>query len=318
MSGKCLVCYAAAGSGNYHAACAKRLFGSNEPPSLELSNDRLEELALRIINRRLTIPGVQKKLSLSLNRSTDAASKGPPRLALVGALGGTHILKPPSETYPEMPEVENLTMRLAGLCGIKTAKHGLIKLDGGKLAYVTRRFDRSGRKKIPVEDLCQLSGVLTENKYKSTHESIGKVIRKYSTNPGDDVLRFFEIALFSFLTGNSDMHLKNYSMAESVPGQIGLAPAYDLLCTQLLVSDPEETALPLNGKKNRLKGRDFRQLARNLGIPERACENVINDFKARSEALLQAIDAAILSKGKIAGFKEIVRERFARLEDTAG
>ncbi|MFC3199893.1 HipA domain-containing protein [Parapedobacter deserti] len=164
------------------------------------------------VNERLAVTGVQPKLSLSLE-----GERGNKRLTLVG-LWGDYILKPQSSDFPAMPGVEDLTMHLAKLFKIETAEHALIQTSSGELAYITKRFDRVKGKKVHVEDLCQLSELLTEQKYKSSYERAGKIIKQYATNSGLDVIKYFRMVLFCFLTGNNDMHLKNFSLMHTERG----------------------------------------------------------------------------------------------------
>lgn len=307
---RCLVCYEQNDVGNYHSKCSRELFGTPTPPLLEISQVEIEEMAREVLNRRITIPGVQRKLSLNIEKQINE----PSRLTIVGALGGSHILKPPTEEYPEMPELENLTMHLAKFNGISTAAHGLILMKDQSLAYITKRFDRYGtQKKLAVEDLCQLSELPVENKYKSTSEKAGKVIRKYSSNPGDDLLKFFEILLFSFLVGNSDMHLKNFSLITSQDDNVGMSPAYDLLATQLLLTDHEELALSLGGKKTNIKSETFFELGKNLKIPEKVVKNAISMHGQSKDRLKLEIEKSILSETKKAEFIKLIHERSARL-----
>lgn len=306
---QCLTCYGKVEEGDYHAKCSKELFGNTSAPTLEIGPEDIEEMAREIVHRRLTVPGVQKKLSLALEQNQNHG-----RLTIVGALGGTHILKPPTSEYPEMPEVENLSMHLANICGIRTAFHGLIRMKGGSFAYITRRFDRIGKtKKLAVEDLCQLSELPSENKYKSTSEKAGKVIKKYSSNPGDDALKFFEIIIFSFLIGNSDMHLKNFSLIDNGKGLIAMSPVYDLLATDLLIEDKEELALQVNGKKSNIKIEDLRALGKNLQIPEKVIKNCISNMTSKLSTLKDEIQKSILSSEKKQQYSALLTLRCDRL-----
>lgn len=259
----CLACYQPleAGERDFHRRCSRRLFGTDSPPKLDFDTNHLQEIALQAVSKHETIPGVQQKLSLHLQ------SGQPPRLTVLG-LWGRYILKPQTERYSELPELEDLTMHLAAEAGILTAQHTLIRLQNGELAYLTVRFDRtSDERKLPQEDFCQLTERLTEDKYKGSHEQIGKVLRKYSQNVGLDAQRFYEMVLFNYLLGNADGHLKNYSLLTNEEGVIGLSPAYDLLPTKLVEpTNNEELALSLNGKKRRLKLADFLSLASSLQI----------------------------------------------------
>ena len=141
---------------------------------------------------------------------------------------GQYILKPQHNSFPEMPQNEDLTMHLAELFGIDTCSHCLLKASDGKPVYIAKRFDRLKDHKIHMEDFCQLSGLLTESKYKGAYERMGKLILQHCTNAGIDALRYFELLLFSYLTGNNDMHLKNFSVLYQ-PDSINFSPAYDLL-----------------------------------------------------------------------------------------
>lgn len=175
-------------------------------PKLELNDKLLKTLADQTINQRIAVTGVQPKLSVTLEKI-----KGQNRLIVVG-LWGEYILKPQHPDFQEMPQSEDLTMHLASLFKMPICDHTLIEASDGTLIYLAKRFDRVKDQKIHMEDFCQLSGFLTENKYKGSYEKIGKLISKYCTQTGFDALTYFELVLFSFLTGNNDMHLKNFSV----------------------------------------------------------------------------------------------------------
>src|SRR5690606_38986653 len=140
-----------------------------------------------------------------------------------------YILKPPTPHYQQLPEVEDLTMHLAALAKIKTVPHSLIRLQSGKLAYITKRIDRTKKGKLHMEDMCQLTERLTEHKYQGSYEQIAKAILKYSALPGLDLVNFFELVVFSFLTCNADMHLKNFSLIQQPGMGMVFSPAYDLV-----------------------------------------------------------------------------------------
>jgi len=297
----------------YHKRCCQRLFGQSFPPDLDYSYDQLNELAKKVVLNRVTVPGVQPKLSVAVEKSRQDNS----RFTIVG-LWGNYILKPPVINYPEMPEIEHLTMQMAKISGIKTVPNGLITLASGELAYITRRIDRDrNNKKIHMEDMCQLTGRLTENKYRGSLESIGKAIKKYSSNPLLDCQYFLEVVLFSFLTGNADMHLKNFSLIYIPDGMIQLSPAYDLLSTRLLISekvDPEETALTLNGKKRNLTRRDFQALADILGIYQKQYDYIRDHFTKILPEMIAMTDQGFLSTQKSTEFKDVLKQRASILE----
>ncbi|MFY9364334.1 MAG: HipA domain-containing protein, partial [Bacteroidales bacterium] len=224
-------------------------------PVLEINREIIRNLAENTVNKRLALTGVQPKISLTIE-----GDRGHRRLTFVG-LWGEYILKPQSDDYAYMPEVEDLTMHLAKVFKIETAEHALIRTTIGELVYITKRFDRVDGKKVHVEDLCQLSGMLTEQKYKSSYERAGKIIKQYATNTGLDVNKYFRLVLFSFITGNNDMHLKNFSLMHTDKG-IMLSPAYDLINVNLVYpKDKEDLALTLNGRKSNIQRSDFDQFA---------------------------------------------------------
>jgi serine/threonine-protein kinase HipA len=313
--GKCLKCYQSLGGdpGPLHEKCSKAFFGDAAPPVIPYSLDELSGLAREVVRERTAIPGVQAKISLHLERSGKKSGK----LTIVG-LWGYFILKPPVERYPEMPETEDLTMRLAELFGIRTVEHCLLPLKSGELAYITKRIDRDPKtgSKIHMEDMCQVTERLTEDKYKGSMEQIGRAILRYSSNPLFDAISFFEAALFCFLTGNADMHLKNFSLVYKDPSFIGLSPAYDLLATRLLIpesADPEESALTINGKKSRLGPGDFEALARNLGMDMVQIGNVYKKFERAVPNCIEFVERGFIGPEKKSEFKSLIRSRAERL-----
>lgn len=277
---RCLYCYKELKEEeiDFHPKCSKVFFGTIVPPTLSLSNDELNEFAKEIIKRSVTIPGVQPKLSLSIEKNEKDPKKS--RLTIVG-LWGEYILKPQSERFQNLPENEDLVMHLAEIAEIKTAQHTLLRTESDRLVYITKRFDRINGKKVPMEDFCQLAEVLSADKYKSSMEKAGAVITKYSSPVAKtaDTMNFFDIALFSFLVGNSDMHLKNFSIIKDEENQYRLSPAYDLLSSTLAMpSDPEQMALHVHGKKNRIRKPDFISLGTHIGLTETVIEKIIGKY----------------------------------------
>ncbi len=261
--------------GQYHEACSRKLFDAPRPPAFPYSWEQINGLAAKIVRQRVTVPGVQPKLSIHIERRDPHHGA---RFTLVGMEGG-YILKPPVERFPEMPELEHLTMCMARCFGIATAECALIPIEGGRLSFITKRMDREGAAKLHMEDMCQLTDRLTDQKYRGSMEQVGRAILRYCTNPLFDALRLFEVTLFSFLTGNSDMHLKNFSLLYRPGGDIALSPAYDLLSTVLLLpEDTEEIALTLNGRKRRLTTEDFEQFGASLRLTGKQIENARERF----------------------------------------
>lgn len=307
---KCLYCYKElnADETDFHKACSKHFFGSATPPLLPLNKEQLEILAKEIIVKSVAVTGVQPKLSLQLEKTRNEA----PRLTLVG-LYGDYILKPSSEQYPCLPENEDLTMHLAEVAGIRTAAHSFIRLSSGELAYITRRFDRQNGQKTAVEDFCQLTETLTEYKYRGSVEKIGKLVRQFTTNKGYELQRLFELVLFCYLTGNTDMHLKNYALIENSLGQYELSPAYDLLSTLLVLPDEEESALAINGKKNRLKRTDFDSVAKSLQINEKTVITIYQRFAKILPIWQQWIERSFLSTEMKKQYSDLIIAKLAQL-----
>jgi len=171
--------------------------------------------------------------------------------------------------------------------------------------------------KLHMEDMCQLTERLTEDKYHGSMEQIGRIIQKLSSNPLFYTIRLFEIALFSFITGNADMHLKNFSLIYPLEGMVNLSPAYDMLATRLLIpekDDPEELALTLNGKKRKFTRNDFHSFAAHLGLNEKQIKNVFNRFTKALPEMESVIGGGFLPQQKTDEFKQLIKERAARLE----
>ncbi|MCW3119007.1 MAG: HipA domain protein [Chitinophagaceae bacterium] len=296
---------------DFHARCSRSFFGTNVAPRIETTLKDLAALAAQAINKRITIPGVQAKLSLNIE--ADPNDPKASRLTIVGVLGH-YILKPPPREFPHLPELECVTMELGENFGLDTAAHSLIRLRSGELAYITRRFDRKDNNKLHMEDFCQLSGKLTADKYRSTYEQAGKIIKKYSTKAGFDLISYFEIIVFSFLTGNADMHLKNFSLIRPYGQEINLSTAYDLVPTKLVIpDDEEEMALKLNNKLTNLTLKDFRTLAANLGIQEKVCESILTRFTSRKAGMLATIERSFLGKELKQEYTDMLLERASRL-----
>lgn len=314
MKNKCLYCYQENDTGvkDFHPGCNKKMFGTEEPPILDYSFSEMAKLAEKVISTSVTVPGVQAKLSLHLDKKGGRPSK----LTLVG-LWGDYILKPPTANYPQLPENEDLSMHLAELFKIKVVPHSLIKLKSGELAYLTKRVDRDKKGKLHMEDFCQLSERLTEDKYKASMEQVGKLILQYSSNPLLDALTLFEVTVFSFLTGNADMHLKNFSLLDYRNGMTGLSPAYDMLSTRLIIpekEDKEEMALTLNGRKRNFKLNDFYVFGERLKLTEKQVQNSLNKFSKQLDKVLNFVDFSFLSADFKESYKELIQKRAERLK----
>ena len=317
---KCLYCYKplSAPEHGYHAKCAKTLFGSAKVPVLPYTRDNIEELALQILAQNTSVTGVQPKLSLDINRG---GKNEPDKLTIVG-LWGNYILKPQSVKYDSMPELEDVTMKLAAAAGIATAVHGLVEMQDGELAYITRRMDRgTDGTKISMLDMCQLTNRLTEHKYRGAYIQLATTIKRYSATPMLDVQRFWEIVIFSWLTGNSDMHCKNFSLIDRVGVGYQLSPAYDLLAVQLTgINDNDELAMPLLGYgvegNQPIAGftrASFVDAMVASGVPERISNKIIDKLLAAGEKWDAIIDASFLRSELKTAYKTLLRDRMERM-----
>ncbi|NOU45522.1 MAG: HipA domain-containing protein [Bacteroidales bacterium] len=306
----CLLCYKPLTDEtiDYHPICVKIIFGTNQIPLIDIDEKKLTEYAQKIVGANSTITGVQPKLSLWLEES-----KKNIRFTIIDGRSN-YILKPQSNTYTSLPENEDLCMHLAHVFGIETAIHGLIRLPSGSTAYLTKRFDRDGENKLTCEDLCQLTETLTEYKYRGSYEKTGKAVKQYSTQAGLDALRYFELVLFSFITANADMHLKNFSMLEKEEGVFALSPAYDLVNTALAIkNETEQIGLTLNGRKNKITKKDFDVFGISLALNDKQMQNCYQSFLKQSETAAWWIDNSFLPEEQKELFKQIVSDRLQLL-----
>ncbi|MBQ7646156.1 MAG: HipA domain-containing protein [Clostridia bacterium] len=298
----------------WHQACVKRFFGTNVIPKIEIDDHALEEIAKENTSKGITVPGVQKKLSLHLHSYGNT-----PRLTLVNYPTG-YILKPQVAEFECLPESEQLVMTMADITGIATVPHALIK-NGDTFAYITRRVDRiidkSGVRMLAMEDFCQLDLRLTQDKYKGSYERCAKVIARYSSQPKLDMTELFMRLVFSFVVGNSDMHLKNFSLIETreASGVYVLSPAYDLLPVNVIMpEDTEEFALAMNGKKTHIRKKDFFVFAEVCEVPKISAEKMIAKIVSLSSDYQELCGKSLLSQPLKERFSELIRKRCEVLE----
>ncbi len=279
---KCLYCYKdVENDEDFHTECSLAFFGTEKPPKIEYSLNEMSTLAKSVVERSVSVPGVQPKLSMSVINN-DPKDK---RLTVVGALGGNYIFKPPSEDYAEMPANEQLTMKMAELFNIEVVPHSLIRLASGELSYITKRIDRAeDGTKIHMIDMFQV--VEAFDKYRGSMERIGKAINEYADNTLLDLLRYYELTVFSYLVGNNDMHLKNFSMIKTSYGW-ALSPSYDLLNVAIVnPKDQEELALTIAGKKKKITNILLVDFGLGLGLSKKQITSVFNRFKDLQKKLL--------------------------------
>lgn len=312
MNNSCLYCHSPLKDGevDFHRRCSRKFFGTARPPELPYHSNELNKLAQEVIRSQTTVTGVQPKLSLDF----DQKSHAPKRLTIVG-LWGRFILKPQTEAYPHLPELEDVTMHLAELSRIETVPHALIRFADGVLGYITSRIDRSSEgRKIAMEDMCQLTERLTEDKYKSSHERVAKTIEQYSSTPNLDLVKYWQQVIFSWIVGNADMHLKNYSLYAPDDKNYVLTPAYDLLSTALVLpEDNEELALTVCGKKRKLRSEHFVAAMRQSGLNEKVCHNIFNRFHATKQAWEQCIQNCFLPSEMKEQFSALIASRLTQI-----
>lgn len=307
---KCLYCYKnlEEGQKDFHPGCARKFFGTTEAPLLEYRREDLDNLAAQVIQAQTSLTGVQPKLSLNLHKH-----KGCNRLTIVG-LWGDFIFKPQTDDYPELPENEDLTMHMAAAARIKVVPHSLIRLGDGSLGYITRRIDRTNKgEKIDMEDMCQLTLHPTEYKYKSSYEQIAKTIAAFSSTPKLDIVNFMQALIFSFVTGNNDMHLKNFSLYRP-KRHYQLTPAYDML--NVVIANPkdkEELALTLNGKKSHIKLKDFLKASATIGIEEHITMQLIANMKKALPMWTELINNSFMSKDMKTAYLALINQRIEAL-----
>ena len=277
----------------------KEMFKTSKLPIIDFGLEDISQKAQKSAGK-LSISGVQPKLSLKLDKKNNAL--------ISVAEGGEYILKPQTAAFPNIPENEQCCMDIAAEFKIAVPPHCLLPLKDKSWAYIVKRFDRESGVKIHQEEFFQILG--SGNKYKGSVEQIGRKLKEISTAPGYDAQLFFERVVLNFIIGNGDAHLKNYSIAYKDKETIRLTPAYDIVCSKLVIPDEEDSALSINAKKNELKRDDFDKLAEYLNIPIRIryekfekslilMETIIKNSKIKQEIQEQ--------------FITIIKERLSRM-----
>lgn len=214
----CIFCYEPVDERNsfYHTRCHARSCIAGIEPIIPYSLDDMHELATKVVGERITVTGVQPKISLNTFRQAGEKSK---KLTIIN-YPGAFILKPPSPKYEQLPENEDLTMKLARASGIATVPFCLVRLQSGEAAY-------------------------------------------------------------------------------------------DLLNTKIVVpEDNEQSALTINGKKNRITLKDFDALAEGLKIPEKAVKNIYKKFSGLKEDYSSLIGKSFLSDSMKEAYQKYVEDRF--------
>lgn len=257
---------------------------------------------------RMSIQGVQPKLSAILNTRRHIFD--------LVETEGRFIIKPPHSIYGQMPENEDLTMRLAKITGIETPLHGMMWCKDGSLSYFIKRFDRVGRRdKLAVEDFAQLAGLTRMTKYDYTIEKTVKLLETYCTFPVLEKYKFFKLVLFCFVTGNEDMHLKNFSLITR-NGKVELSPAYDLINSTLALGGAEEEmALMLAGKRKEFRKKDLIDYLGKevLKLNSVVISQTLSDFQRVYPQWHLLIDQSFLSEKAKQDYRSILDSRLKRI-----
>ncbi|NTW55767.1 MAG: HipA domain-containing protein [Chlorobiaceae bacterium] len=314
MERRCLYCYEplAVDERDFHPKCSRKMFGWGTPPHLPFQKKQMEELLLDVVRSRTCISGVQPKLVLKTGPSAkDRAIQqfGP------AASDGGFILKLPIPGVPQICELEDLAMHMAEAAGIDTVPHCLVRMRSGSPAFLTRRIDRLKKGKRHMEDMCQITGRLTEGKYQGSYEQIAEALRRHSANPGLDVINFFEVVQFGFLTGNADMHLKHFSLIDMPErGGFSLAPVCELLPMALFTpSGGDDLALTLNGKKQRITFEDFVAALEVSSVDGIVQERMFRKFRKVLPAWESLIERSFLDRKMQKAYRELIMKKFRQI-----
>ncbi len=271
--------------------------------------DQLKEAMARAT--KMSIQGVQPKLSARLNVSAGIFE--------IADQGGTFIIKPQNDLYEELPENEDLTMRLAALAGIEIPLHGMIYSKDGSRSYFIKRFDRLPKKKrVAVEDFAQLTGQTRETKYSSSMEKVAGVLDQFCTFPLIEKQKLFRLTIFNFLCGNEDMHLKNFSLIRR-NGKVEISPSYDLLNTTITMPNPqEEFALTLAGRKSKITKENLIDYfgSERLGLTPIIIEKTLQEIENQKLKWYKQIQISFLSEEMKKKYVELMSLRWARIFTT--
>lgn len=271
--------------------------------------DQLKEAMARAT--KMSIQGVQPKLSARLNVSAGIFE--------IADQGGNFIIKPQNDLYEELPENEDLTMRLAALAGIEIPLHGMIYSKDGSRSYFIKRFDRLPKKKrVAVEDFAQLTGQTRETKYSSSMEKVAGVLDQFCTFPLIEKQKLFRLTIFNFLCGNEDMHLKNFSLIRR-NGKVEISPSYDLLNTTIAMSNPQgEFALTLAGRKSKITKEKLIDYfgSERLGLTSIIIEKTLQEIENQKLKWYKQIQISFLSEEMKKKYVELMSLRWARIFTT--
>ncbi len=301
MTTNCFICLKdVTGKEMYHPECLEALFGTKTFPVFDVELSKLYSLAATKMAGKMSISGAQEKVSLTLSSDRTALE--------VASIGSRYILKPETSRFSSVPQNEQLTMLMARLIGIEVPPFGLVRFKDDANAYIIKRFDRlEDGSKLQVEDFCQLAEKRLKDKYNGSAELCVKIVRKFASEPLIEVQKLYRLILFSWWMQNGDMHLKNFSLLTTSEGIRRLSPAYDLVCTKLVIPD-DTLAMPIGGRDKNFTKQNWLEFAEYCEIPERAAKRVISDQINALEPSLKLISASYLPNEMKEQYESIVRE----------
>ena len=311
----------------YHNTEFKKLFGSTKVnPCLPFSRSEFFQSSRENV-QGMSISGVQQKLSLKENEKHELVAT---------AKGGEYILKPSPEAYPNAAENEHAAMEASRLMGIDTALCGLVNFEGGELAYITKRFDRqTDGNKLHQEDLMQCFDLPSDDKYDKTYEEAGKLIDEVTNGKQAVILDFVRRVIFAYVTGNDDLHLKNFSVQRLPDNNTHfydkLTPNYDcLFCDAFrdkesgmgllalgLLHDQEEGDEEFTDTYNHYgyyTGLDFLELGRRLGLQEKPIQTFITKLKTNQKKMIDLINHSYMPEAMKSRAAKLVESRIRAIQ----
>lgn len=304
---RCPITYELCGSEKYSERglrmIAPKLTALNDLPFT--AAEQRQEAANRA--KKLSIQGVQPKLSAVISVVNQ-------QFEIVDQFGN-YIIKPQNDIFPELPENEDVTMKMAKVYELEVPFHGLIYSKDGSLSYFIKRFDRYSKgKKYATEDFAQLTGNSRDTKYDYTMEKLVKVIDEFCTFPVIEKADFFKRVLFCFITGNEDMHLKNFSVITKA-GKTTLAPVYDFLNSSISIKNPqEELALSLKGKMSNFKGVELIDYyaKERLNLNDKTINTILSDMDKSLSKWVELVEMSFLSDNMKEKYLKLVENRIRR------
>ena len=299
---RCPITYEGCGRETYSPKGLRKLSSTlkNLVPFPYTADEQRREAVARAAE--MSIQGVQSKLSVVLD-----SGKGVFKMT---DIGGKYIVKPQNISFEELPENEDLTLRLARIAGIEVPFHGLMYSKDGSLSFFVKRFDRIGRKsKLHVEDFAQLAGRNRETRYDYSMERLVRIL-DHCTFPLVERLKLFRLTIFNYLAGNEDMHLKNFSLIRR-DQLVEMSPAYDLVNSTIVLRNPVEIALPLNGKRNGLTRQDLLKYfgKARLDLTKKSINKVRSDFEKAVPEWKRLVTMSFLSRSMQKNYVETLNER---------